>query len=125
MSAFLLLLKNEKEVGRMSLIEDAKSGIVLDGAMSDELEKQGVETDNKLWTATALVDQLNKVYNAHQDYFRAGAELVITDTYQANVQAFEESGYSKKKLKNLLEMLLMLLKRHEMIIKKKLVNTIM
>lgn len=53
----------------MSLIEDAKSGIVLDGAMSDELEKQGVETDNKLWTATALVDQLNKVYNAHQDYF--------------------------------------------------------
>lgn len=69
MSAFLLLLKNEKEVGRMSLIEDAKSGIVLDGAMSDELEKQGVETDNKLWTATALVDQLNKVYNAHQDYF--------------------------------------------------------
>lgn len=109
----------------MSLIEDAKSGIVLDGAMSDELEKQGVETDNKLWTATALVDQLNKVYNAHQDYFRAGAELVITDTYQANVQAFEESGYSKKEAKNLLEMLLKLLKRHEMIIKKKLVNTIM
>lgn len=96
MSSFLLLLKNEKEVGRMSLIEDAKSGIVLDGAMADELEKQGVETDNKLWMATALVDQLNKVYNAHQDYFRAGAELVITDTYQANVQVFEESGYSKK-----------------------------
>lgn len=40
MSAFLLLLKNEKEVGRMSLIEDAKSGIVLDGAMSDELENK-------------------------------------------------------------------------------------
>lgn len=80
----------------MDLTEKAKYGIVLDGAMSDELEKQGVKTNNKLWTAIALVDQLSKVYHAHEDYFNAGAELVITDTYQANVQAFEEAGYSKK-----------------------------
>ena len=40
MSAFLLLLKNEKEVGRMSLIEDAKSGIVLDGNYVFVNEKQ-------------------------------------------------------------------------------------
>ena len=79
----------------MSLIEQAKKGIVLDGAMSDELERQGVQTNNKLWTATALIDQLDKVYQAHMDYFNAGAELIITDTYQANVQAFEKAGYSK------------------------------
>lgn len=41
----------------MSLIEKAKSGIVLDGAMSDELENQGVDTNNQLWTATALISQ--------------------------------------------------------------------
>ncbi|RVU70407.1 MULTISPECIES: homocysteine S-methyltransferase [Lactobacillus] len=80
----------------MSLRDLAKKGIVLDGAMSDELEKQGVETNNKLWTATALIDQLDKVYKAHTDYFEAGAELVITDTYQANVQAFISAGYSRK-----------------------------
>ncbi|MFM9785415.1 homocysteine S-methyltransferase family protein, partial [Streptomyces scabiei] len=64
--------------------------MVLDGAMSDELEQQGVKTNNKLWTATALINELDKVYQAHWDYFTAGAELVITDTYQANVQAFTQ-----------------------------------
>ncbi|WP_260985858.1 hypothetical protein [Lactobacillus crispatus] len=36
--------------------------------MSYELEKQGVDTNNKLWTATALTDQLSKVYQAHWDW---------------------------------------------------------
>lgn len=81
----------------MKLIEQIQNkGLVLDGAMSDELERQGVDTNNPLWTATALVDQLNKVYRAHWDYFEAGADLVITDTYQANVQAYQKAGYSTK-----------------------------
>lgn len=80
----------------MNLISKAQKGIVLDGAMSDELELQGVKTNNKLWTATALINELNKVYQAHWNYFNAGAELVITDTYQANVQAFTKAGYSEQ-----------------------------
>lgn len=36
--------------------------------MSDELERQGVKTNNKLWTATALINELDKVYQAHWDY---------------------------------------------------------
>ncbi|MBT8960999.1 homocysteine S-methyltransferase, partial [Lactobacillus delbrueckii subsp. bulgaricus] len=51
---------------------------------------------NKLWTATALINELDKVYQAHWDYFTAGAELVITDTYQANVQVFTQAGYSEQ-----------------------------
>lgn len=31
-------------------------------------KKQGVDTNNKLWTATALIDQLSKVYQAHWDW---------------------------------------------------------
>ncbi|MBP2057864.1 homocysteine S-methyltransferase [Lactobacillus colini] len=83
----------------MSLIEEAKKGLVLDGAMSDELERQGVDTNNKLWTGIALIDDLDKVYQAHMDYFQAGAQLVITDTYQANSQAFVEAGYSLQEAK--------------------------
>lgn len=91
-----VFIKNEKEVLIMDLISRAKKGIVLDGAMSDELERQGVKTNNKLWTATALINELDKVYQAHWNYFAAGAELVITDTYQANVQAFIQAGYSEQ-----------------------------
>ena len=54
---------------KMGLLEQIKNkGLVLDGAMSYELEKQGVDTNNKLCTATALIDQLSKVYQAHCDW---------------------------------------------------------
>lgn len=79
----------------MDLVQEAQTnGLILDGSMSYELEKQGVDTANKLWTATALADSLQAVYNTHLEYFKAGAQLTITDTYQANVQAFTAAGYS-------------------------------
>ncbi|WEV38533.1 homocysteine S-methyltransferase [Lactobacillus sp. ESL0680] len=71
-------------------------GLILDGAMSDELEKQGVITNNKLWTAIALTNNLPAVYQAHWNYLQAGAQLIITDTYQANVPAFVEAGYTEQ-----------------------------
>lgn len=71
-------------------------GLVVDGAMSTDLEKLGVNTQNNLWTAIALVNDLEKVYQVHWDYFQAGAQLTITNTYQANVQGFLKAGYSQQ-----------------------------
>lgn len=71
-------------------------GLVVDGAMSTALEKLGVNTQNNLWTAIALVNDLEKVYQVHWDYFQAGAQLTITNTYQANVQGFLKAGYSQQ-----------------------------
>lgn len=80
----------------MNLISQAiNPGLVLDGAMSTALEKQGVDTNNDLWTAIALENNLDKVYKVHMNYFKIGAQMTIADTYQANVQAFEKHGYSK------------------------------
>ncbi|MSE04547.1 homocysteine S-methyltransferase, partial [Lactobacillus salivarius] len=67
--------------------------VVLDGAMSTPLERLGADTNNDLWTAKALIDNEELVYEVHKMYFEAGADLIITDTYQANVQAFEKVGY--------------------------------
>lgn len=80
----------------MDLIKQISAkGLVLDGAMSTALEKQGIDTNTDLWTAVALEKDLNKVYRVHMNYFKAGAQMTITDTYQANVQAFEKDGYSE------------------------------
>ncbi|MEN3954832.1 homocysteine S-methyltransferase [Ligilactobacillus salivarius] len=76
--------------------------VVLDGAMSTPLERLGVDTNNDLWTAKALIDNEELVYEVHKMYFEAGADLIITDTYQANVQAFEKVGYSEKEARNLI-----------------------
>lgn len=69
--------------------------LVLDGATSTPLEHYGLDTNNELWTAMALVKDPQKVYQVHLDYFNAGADLVITDTYQANVPAFVKAGFTE------------------------------
>ena len=77
--------------------------VVLDGAMSTPLERLGADTNNDLWTAKALIDNEELVYEVHKMYFEAGADLIITDTYQANVQAFEKVGYSETEARNLIK----------------------
>jgi len=77
--------------------------VILDGAMSTPLERLGADTNNDLWTAKALIDNEELVYEVHKMYFEAGADLIITDTYQANVQAFEKVGYSEKEARNLIK----------------------
>lgn len=87
----------------MNLINQVSNkGLVLDGAMSTALEKQGIDTNTDLWTAVALENDLDKVYRVHMNYFKAGAQMTITDTYQANVQAFVKHGYSEEKAKEMI-----------------------
>lgn len=87
----------------MNLIDQVSNkGLVLDGAMSTSLESEGIDTNNDLWTAIALEKDLDKVYQVHMKYFKAGAQLAITDTYQANVSAFEKHGYSEKQAKSMI-----------------------
>lgn len=87
----------------MNLIDQvSKKGLILDGAMSTALEKQGVNTNNDLWTAIPLEKDLDKVYKVHMDYFKAGTQMTITYTYQANVQAFEKHGYTEEQAKRMI-----------------------
>lgn len=82
----------------MNLIKQANGdGLVLDGAMSDALEQEGFNVRaTHLWTAQALVNDLDKVYQAHLNYLKAGANIIITNTYQATVRGFKEAGYQQE-----------------------------
>lgn len=66
--------------------------LVIDGSMSTSLERLGCDTDNELWTAAALLNQPELVYQVHKEYFEAGARLAITDTYQANLAALKQNA---------------------------------
>lgn len=77
--------------------------LLIDGAMSTALEQLGVDTNNSLWTASVLANQPALVKKVHQEYFKAGARLAITDTYQANVPAFIRNGYSKQEAHSLIQ----------------------
>ena len=66
--------------------------ILIDGSMSLGLEEQGLDLNDELWTAKALVNEPDKIEKVHQKYYDAGANIAITASYQATVAGFERLG---------------------------------
>jgi homocysteine S-methyltransferase len=73
---------------------DALAGtVVLDGGLSTALEQQGVDLGGALWTARLLGEEPELLAQAHRAYFRAGARVVTTASYQASVEGLVAAGY--------------------------------
>ncbi len=68
--------------------------IILDGAMATELEKDGADLNDDLWSARLLLDHPQAIAGVHRRYFEAGADCAITASYQATVSGFMERGLS-------------------------------
>jgi homocysteine S-methyltransferase len=66
--------------------------MVLDGALATELERRGANLEDPLWSAKCLIERPDLIREVHLDYFRAGADLAITATYQATFAAFARRG---------------------------------
>lgn len=68
--------------------------MILDGALSTELERHGCDLNDPLWSAKILIENPQVIYQAHYDYFLAGADCVITSSYQASFDGFAKKGFS-------------------------------
>lgn len=66
--------------------------IILDGGLSTALEQRGHHPAGLLWTAEFLIHQPDEVVAAHRAYVEAGAEVIITASYQASVEGFLQAG---------------------------------
>jgi len=66
--------------------------IVLDGGLSNQLEAQGHDLSDELWSARLLRDDPEAIVQAHLEYFRAGASVAITASYQATREGFARHG---------------------------------
>lgn len=69
--------------------------LTLDGALATELEAHGSNLDDPLWSAKVLLEQPELVRRVHLDYFRAGARVAITASYQATPMGFARRGISE------------------------------
>jgi len=65
---------------------------VLDGGMATELEFQGARIDGPLWSAQVLEDSPEKVVAVHRAYIQAGADCILTDSYQVSRMGYAEIG---------------------------------
>lgn len=55
--------------------------ILLDGATGTELERRGVSMNSVAWSGLAVATDPDIVREVHLDYIRAGAEVIITNTF--------------------------------------------
>lgn len=82
-----------KESALLKLLSHGRCA-VLDGSMGAALERKGFDLNSRLWTARALSDAPGLVKEVHKEYFRAGADCGISDSYQASIPGFMAQGWS-------------------------------
>ncbi|MFE7551285.1 homocysteine S-methyltransferase [Streptomyces gardneri] len=79
-----------------TLAEALRAGpLVLDGGLSNQLEAQGCDLSDALWSARLLADGPEQIEAAHAAYVRAGARVVTTASYQATFEGFARRGVSR------------------------------
>ena len=75
---------------------------LIDGGLSTVLEEMGEQPRGLLWTAAALLDRPHLLTAAHRRYVEAGAEVIITASYQASEAGFVGAGCTPEQARRLL-----------------------
>jgi homocysteine S-methyltransferase len=76
--------------------------VILDGGLATELERRGADLSDRLWSARVLIDDPDLIRDVHRDYFRAGAQVAITATYQASGTGFAARGINRAHAEDLM-----------------------
>ncbi|MEU8701249.1 homocysteine S-methyltransferase [Streptomyces sp. NPDC048680] len=73
----------------------AAGTVLLDGGLAGQLEAQGCDLSDALWSARLLADGPEQIEAAHTAYVRAGAQVLITASYQASFEGFGRRGFGR------------------------------
>jgi len=66
--------------------------LILDGGLATELERRGADLNDPLWSAKLLIEKPDLIRDVHLDYFRAGADVATTASYQATFEGLANRG---------------------------------
>lgn len=98
MNAFEKILKQQRAV-------------ILDGAFATELERKGFDLNDPLWSAKILISNPEAITAVHRDYLEAGADCIITASYQATFEGFMDRGCNKEEAAELIRSSVLLAKQ--------------
>jgi Homocysteine S-methyltransferase len=76
--------------------------LIADGGLATELEARGHDLSYALWSARLLVDAPQEISAAHLSFFRAGAMIATTASYQASFDGFAARGIGRDETARLL-----------------------
>ena len=71
------------------------TALIADGGLATELEARGHDLSDALWSARLLVDAPQEITAAHAAFFRAGATLATTASYQASFDGLAARGIGR------------------------------
>ncbi len=70
--------------------------VIIDGGTGSQLQAEGVPMDDVAWSARANLEQPDVVQRVHEAYIRAGAEVIIANTFAASRAALEPAGLGSR-----------------------------
>jgi homocysteine S-methyltransferase len=70
--------------------------LVADGGLATELEARGNDLSDSLWSARLLMDAPEQIRDAHLAFFRAGAVIATSASYQASFEGFARRGFDRR-----------------------------
>lgn len=76
--------------------------LVTDGGLATELEARGHDLSDSLWSARLLMDAPGAIVAAHRAFFRAGAVIATSASYQASFGGFAARGLPRRDAARLL-----------------------
>ncbi|PIN22549.1 Homocysteine S-methyltransferase [Handroanthus impetiginosus] len=84
------------------LIKKAGGCAVVDGGFSTHLEHLGASINDPLWSAISLIKDPDLIKRVHLEYLEAGADIIVTSSYQATLPGFQSRGLSMEEAESLL-----------------------
>lgn len=88
--------------GRVELALISESVLISDGGLATELQARGHDLSDPLWSARLLADDPHEIVAVHAAYFRAGAAIATTASYQASFDGFAARGIGRDEAAGLL-----------------------
>jgi homocysteine S-methyltransferase len=77
--------------------------IVVDGGLATELERRGADLRDELWSARLLLDDPAAILDVHRAYVDAGADVLISASYQASFDGFARRGLDRTRAAELMK----------------------
>jgi homocysteine S-methyltransferase len=77
---------------------------VADGGLATELEAQGNDLSGSLWSARLLAAAPEQIRDAHLAFFRAGAVIATSASYQASFEGFAAAGADRREAARLMRL---------------------
>ena len=78
----------------MTRIESGEQ-VFIDGATGTEIERRGVPQLDNAWNGGGALSHPEVLREVHEDYIRAGVDIVISNTFATLKSALQDAGLEK------------------------------